>query len=50
MTGNEIVDLAFRLFDEWVRAQPDEIQDLDVVRQAELYAEANDPEEQRRAA
>ncbi|WP_154668617.1 hypothetical protein [Rhizobium leucaenae] len=52
MTGNEIVELAIVEFDAWVAAQSDEVQELDVIRQAELYANANDnvPAEQRRAA
>ncbi|WP_259668021.1 hypothetical protein [Rhizobium lentis] len=40
MSGNEIVEQAFRDFDEWVKSQEDEVQELDIEQLAELYAAA----------
>jgi len=41
--GYEIADEAYAAFDAWLAAQSDEVQELSLLEQIDLYAEANRP-------
>lgn len=36
--GQQIVEEAYRAFDEWLSAQSDEVRDMEILEQAALYA------------
>jgi hypothetical protein len=38
MLGWQIQEEAWRAFDAWLDAQPDEVGDMDILEQTELYA------------
>lgn len=41
MRGWQIQEEAWRAFEAWLCAQPDEVQDMDILEQIEVYAKAN---------
>ena len=45
MTGQEIVDEAWRDFERWLSEQDDDVQELSVLEQALLYDAAQDKKE-----
>lgn len=40
MLGWQIQDEAWAAFEAWLREQSDEVQDMDIIAQAELYGSA----------